>query len=77
MTHDELWEKHFDPKKDTPVKVVSKPQFLAALAEYGAAVRKRDAEICRDEISGNEPSGKGGRFGALDCADAIEREPFI
>ena len=41
-----------------------------AILQACAEQRETDAKICED-ISGNEPSGASGRFGALDCAAAI------
>ena len=41
-----------------------------AILQACAEQRETDAKICKD-ISGNEPSGASGRFGALDCAAAI------
>lgn len=42
-------------------------RIVAALREYGAAVRARDAEICRDDGYGQD--------GHL-CANEIEGEPL-
>lgn len=45
-----------------------------SIERFAIAIRKatkeEDAKIC-DGISGNEPSGHDGRFGALDCAETI------
>lgn len=35
--------------------------------------KEQDAKLC-EILSGNEPSGHGGRFDALDCADAIRSQ---
>lgn len=60
---DELWEKHGNAIDGNIY--MGKSGFLAALAEYGKAVRDGDAEICRET---------GGY--ADDCAAAISREPL-
>lgn len=48
------------------------PQFSyeMALQEAFNAGMTRAAEIC-NEITGNEPSGASGRFGSIDCKEAI------
>jgi len=47
MKADELWEK-YSAMTRTSEDAVYHADFLAALAEYGQAVRDRDAEICRN-----------------------------
>ena len=64
---EELWTDYVLAERAAwhPVYVMSKPHFLAALAEYGASVRARDAEIARDcEARG------------VACSAAISREPL-
>jgi len=81
MTPDELWEKYSTPGI---TGVMYESQFLAALAEYGAAVRARDVEICRDRANffGDVPDSaliplhKREREAYRDCAAAIAREPL-
>lgn len=48
MTPNELWDKYKQPGKFDGFTgdIVCRLDFLAALAEYGQAVRDRDAEIC-------------------------------
>jgi len=67
MNADELWEKYSSPH----LKFMSKRDFLAALAEYGQAVRDRDAEICRQQPDEFQTPDQ-----RLDCAAAISREPL-
>lgn len=69
---DELWHQHTGGMG----VYMTYDQFLAALHEYGQAVRKRDAEICRGlpMVPGTglrdfEPNGG-------DCAAAISKEPL-
>lgn len=69
---EELWEKHSAYSGHYGFRIVAYNAFTQALQEYGELVRQRAAGACRD-ISGNEPSGNSGRFGALDCAAVIER----
>ena len=84
MSPDELWEKYKQPGKFDGFTgdIVCGLDFLAALREYGAAVRKRDAEICRevdergpvcDDPVVFEAIHESGEEG---CAAAIEREPL-
>ena len=51
---------------------VGPTSFKAALKEYGAAIRKRDAEICKGYA---EYSSNPMNF-AENCADTIEGEPL-
>lgn len=73
MTPDELWEKYsadFGGCTDGHFSF-----FKAALSEYGAAIRKRDAEIaCKLFADHYDHSQK--KVGAMDCAAAISREPL-
>ena len=70
---EELWEKYTgDGGLDGAHRRVSKSDFLAALKEYGAEVRKRDAEICKGYA---EYSSNPMNF-AENCADTIEGEPL-
>jgi len=74
---DELWEKYKWNSERVPTGLMTRNDFLAALAEYGQFVRDRDAEICNTlEASGT--TRRSGRFiaSAVDCAAAISREPL-
>lgn len=67
---DELWEKHTACGAKSGYMIYE--EFLADLKEYGEAVRKRDAELCRyygDAV-------KIGKAASYACAAAIEREPL-
>ena len=70
---EELWYKHSQAEHDGDV--VPKQVFLAALHEYGALVRARDAEVCKSpkEYGGRGPSDTRIRAWA-ECAAAIEHE---
>lgn len=73
---DELWEKYSD---DTGYKrrKMCEAGFLAALKEYGEAVRKRDAEIAKFQGSPTLTIGMAGAQSfANRIAAAIEREPL-
>ena len=63
MTPDELWEKYADMQHMQNL-YMPKVNFLAALAEYGAAVRQRDADIASDSAIGSV------------IADTISKEPL-
>jgi len=85
MTPDELWEKYSSTliyRNDGEMKTfqtMDKQDFSFALAEYGAAVRKRDAEICRQEclVDGLDTSDDiAYNLAVSDCAAAISREPL-
>lgn len=73
---DALWEKYSGDG------YMVEDEFLAALREYGQAVRKRDAEICRKnaEFFGNaadselHPLHVRERETYINCAAAIEQE---
>lgn len=51
---------------------------LARCAWEAATLAEREAcsNVC-ENISGNEPSGHGGRYGALDCAAAIKMRSSV
>lgn len=69
---DELWEKYVSNAfLNRPVRKEVKIHFLAALAEYGQAVRDRDAEICRQQPDEFQTPDQ-----RLECAAAISREPM-
>jgi len=67
---DELWEKYAAEFTDGS-ESMRKRDFLAALAEYGQAVRDRDAEICRQQPDEFQTPDQ-----RLECAAAISREPM-
>lgn len=73
MTPNELWEKYRKilALPGTTLLVVEEKDFLAALAEYGQAVRDRDAEICRQQPDEFQTPDQ-----RLECAAAISREPL-
>ena len=65
---EELWEKYdavLGREGNVPYSA-----FIAALKEYGAAVRARDAEVCM-ELTVSNLNPPGGQ-----CAAAISREPL-
>lgn len=66
MTPEQLWKKH--QIRDS----IYKEDFLTALAEYGQAVRERDAEICRERAERDDHA----KAPYKDCAAAISREPL-
>jgi hypothetical protein len=68
---EELWEKHADDILYGE-KMIPYNAFLAALREYGAEVRKRDAEIARNMM--HDEMGNGHNMALEDCAAAIARE---
>jgi hypothetical protein len=72
---EELWEK-YSFMDDYGHKYLSDPSdFFAALREYGAEVRKRDAEICHNHAFDQRRHSLT-RDGALSCKAAIELEEF-
>jgi len=75
MKADELWEKYSDVKVMWDLRRMTQDAFLAALAEYGKAVRNRDAEICKGKIDPEWPNDDISNM-ASDCAAAISREPL-
>jgi len=78
MTPDELWEKYAKPIANPDVKWVDRNEFLAALREYGQAVRDRDAEIISDEAKRLRDIGtyEDGADHIATLAAAISREPL-
>ena len=78
MKPDELWEKYkYFLDVDGGGDVVTEQSFLAALKEYGEAVRKRDAEIAKFQGSPTLTIGMAGAQSfANRIAAAIEREPL-
>ncbi len=82
MTPEELSERmsvYFVNMPTPEMCHAAKRDFLVALAEYGAAVRKRDAEICRQEclVDGLDTSDDiAYNLAVSDCAAAISREPL-
>lgn len=70
MTPDELWEKYKYESPHYKQGIIDGPQFLAALREYGEAVRKRDAEICNKKALKARMPTMVSAF--HDCAAAIE-----
>lgn len=78
MTPDELWEKH---KQQSPEgEFIDKSDFLAALAEYGQAVKGACSDACSDEKVDAKATGEEGDIAynqaCDDCAAAISREPM-
>ena len=71
MTPEELWET-YQPYRSAE-SAMSKTVFLAALAEYGKAVRDRDAEIART-VGDFSVYRYGGKVGI--AAVEISREPL-
>lgn len=79
MTPNELWDKYKQPGKFDGFTgdIVCRLDFLAALAEYGKAVRDRDAEICnRLERTGVKCGNGRVIASSIECAAAISREPM-
>lgn len=78
MKADELWEKYEAAERHDGnyPDDDSKQRFLAALHEYGQAVRARDAEICKAESAFLKSDGDGASNGCDLCAAAISREPL-
>ena len=74
MKADELWEKYSDVKVMWDLRRMTQDAFLAALAEYGQAVRDRDAEIARELHSGEQDDIT--RDAKFKSAAAISREPL-
>ena len=71
MTPEQLWGKHLHNDM-----YATKAGFLAALAEYGQAVRDRDAEIATDSTAHTAYQSKECyRFSSY-IAAAISREPL-
>ena len=71
---DELWEKYSYELAHDFNRRMSKDKFLAALAEYGKAVRDRDAEICVNRAKKSLIPTMV--MANQDCAAAISREPL-
>lgn len=69
MKAEQLWDKSNGPH-------FTKAEFLAALKEYGEAVRKRDAQLCLESnVSIRNTMAYIGDINN-DCAAAIDREPL-
>ena len=79
MTPDELWEKYkcivTHEASGECEYITSMDDFLAALREYGQAVRNRDAQVCIDRFEA-DPKNLLRTAIITDCAAAIEREPL-
>ena len=80
---DELWEKYKWNSERVPTGLMTRNDFRAALKEYGAEVRKRDAEILKELHAEETMSKHVSRFdlnaarSAIDkCAAAIEGDPL-
>lgn len=71
---DELWEKYADLQQDQGAGPctwsMSYAQFLAALKEYGEAVRRQAVGACK-ELE-DKRHGNAHNFACEDCAAAIE-----
>lgn len=79
MKSDELWEKYKRASTVYNLDVMTRKDFLAALHEYGQAVRARDAEIARSEclVDGLDTSDDiAYNLAVADCAAAISKEPM-
>ena len=82
MTPDELWDKYSYDTDGYDGGIMPKRRFLAALHEYGALVRARDAEIARSHANTAYALAEQGMLtddvhGALtSIAAAISREPL-
>ena len=74
MTPDELWEKYANELLGAQ-RVMDKSDFLAALAEYGQAVRDRDAGLVMSRAHA-DPKNLLRTAIITDCAAAISREPL-
>lgn len=70
---DELWEKYSKPQMlDNHFHdVMLEKDFISALAEYGQAVRKKDADVARNLAVGDLAKTVCDRV-----ADAISMEPL-
>jgi len=73
MKADELWEKYSYAADGDYSPLIRHDNFLAALHEYGQAVRNRDAEICRSKVDPEWPNDDISNM-ASDCAAAISKE---
>jgi hypothetical protein len=76
MTPDELWEKYANDEASRGGQVMCIGDFLAALAEYGQAVRDRDKEIATDSTAHTAYQSKECYRFASYIAAAISREPL-
>jgi len=63
MTPEQLWEKYYQPSTVGMWQVIGKESFLAALAEYGEAVRAEAVKVLEDNWFKTQS----------DCAAAIEK----
>ena len=78
---DELWEKHcHEDRRVDGGQYMMWDDFLAALAEYGEAVRAEAKKVCGDQENGHVMSKYAkvsdcqiARQSAHDCAAAIEK----
>jgi len=73
MKADELFRK-YAKHYGNGFELINEDDFLAALAEYGQAVRDRDAEIARKNSVSGDP--QEWISACSDCADAIDYEPL-
>ena len=74
---EELWKKYAVTDAVTKNQLITSWAFEAALHEYGALVRKRDAEVCKTEENRLYDIGFNNEaYTASVCAAAIEREPL-
>lgn len=77
MKADELWDK-YAAHRGNGYPTMDKPDFLAALAEYGEHARSAAVKVCREANT----KRYGGRHIASsmtlpdDCAAAIEKMPL-
>ena len=75
MTPEQLWEKYADLQQDQGAGPctwsMSYAQFLAALAEYGEAVRAEAVKVC-DKVNDEIGPANETNWGFV-CAAAIEK----
>jgi hypothetical protein len=75
MTPDELWEKYANDEASRGGLVMCIGDFLAALAEYGEAVRAEAVKVCKDKRHPDDFTPESGQWfmACEDCATAIEK----
>lgn len=76
MKPDELWEKYSAPEAfgNTIYEIMTEGSFLAALTEYGEAVRAENAKLCEALDASGLPAPDYRRVAfPRDCAAAISK----